>query len=266
MKTAYRKNSRVIVLTDEQLQGLGIVSPVPLGQWNSAIKYQKLNIVRYNGASYIARTSNINVEPTVSPIWQNVWMAVAYDGGSISPDGTYPEMTVGNATNAQSATKATQDGNGNNIVDTYARQNGTYPNMTVGNATNAVKATQDSNGNNIADTYAQKNNLLVAHYITVDLANTFHFVCTLINKSTTSIGSKSALLQALQDIGNQKGVAANGFLFNSQKGGAIFEIVALSSTILRIRTVATPDVGSVQTFDYDTSNNAIGVGDVVISY
>lgn len=99
MKTAYRKNSRVIVLTDEQLQGLGIVSPVPLGQWNSAIKYQKLNIVRYNGASYIARTPNINVEPIVSPIWQNVWMPLSYDGGSVSPDGIYPNMTVGKAQN-----------------------------------------------------------------------------------------------------------------------------------------------------------------------
>ena len=97
MKATYRKNSHVMVLTDDQLKGLGIVSPVPLGQWNSAIKYQKLNIVRYNGASYIARTSNINVEPTVSPIWQNVWMAVAYDGGSISPNGTYSNMTTGQA-------------------------------------------------------------------------------------------------------------------------------------------------------------------------
>ena len=181
-------------------------------------------------------------------------------------NGTYPNMTVGNATNAVNATKATQDGSGNNIVDTYAKQIGTYPNITAGNATNAVKATQDSNGNNIADTYAQKNNLLVAHYITVDLVDTFHFVCTLINKSTTSIGSKSTLLQALQGIGNQKGVAANGFLLHSQKGGGIFEIMALSSTTLRIRTVATPDVGSVHTFDYDIADNAIAVGDVVVSY
>ena len=99
MKSAYSKNARVMVLSDDQLQGLGIVSPVPLGIWNSAIKYQKLNIVRYNGASYIARTPNINVEPTVSPIWYNVWMPLAYDGGSVSPDGIYPNMTVGKAQN-----------------------------------------------------------------------------------------------------------------------------------------------------------------------
>lgn len=35
-------------------------------------------------------------------------------------DGTYPNMTVGNATNADSATKATQDGDGNVINTTYA--------------------------------------------------------------------------------------------------------------------------------------------------
>lgn len=60
----------------------------------------------------------------------------------------------------QQATKAQQDGSGNNIELTYAKQNGTYPNMTVGNATNAdlaaeaTKAAQDGNGNNIASTYA----------------------------------------------------------------------------------------------------------------
>lgn len=94
-------------------------------------------------------------------------------------DGTYPNMTVGNATNADSATKATQDGDGNNIPSTYAKQTGTYPNMTVGNATNvtesingnpitnifendgttvkkATQAIEDENGNNIFGTYLQK--------------------------------------------------------------------------------------------------------------
>ena len=63
------------------------------------------------------------------------------------------------------ATKAIQDGNGDNIANTYAKQSGTYPNMTVGNASNAdtaasaTKATQDGSGNNIAGTYATKTEL-----------------------------------------------------------------------------------------------------------
>ena len=63
-------------------------------------------------------------------------------------NGTYPNMTVGNATNA------TNDGDGNNIASTYATQSaqssglagkantsGTYPDLTVGNSTNATNAT-----------------------------------------------------------------------------------------------------------------------------
>ena len=70
-------------------------------------------------------------------------------------NGSYPNMTVGNATHAtnadnatnavnadnathadsaDSAVKATQDGNGDNIAATYAKQNGTYPNLTAGEA------------------------------------------------------------------------------------------------------------------------------------
>lgn len=70
--------------------------------------------------------------------------------------GTYPNMTVGNATNA---TKATQDASGNVITSTYATKNelssglsgkantsGTYPNLTVGKATNATNIIPDENG------------------------------------------------------------------------------------------------------------------------
>ena len=110
--------------------------------------------------------------------------------GYAQVNGTYPNMTVGNAsnatnaghaetadgaTNADSATKATQDGSGNNIVDTYATKtelnnslatkantSGSYNDLHVGHANSAdsaTKATQDGNGNPIADTYATKTEL-----------------------------------------------------------------------------------------------------------
>ena len=110
--------------------------------------------------------------------------------GYAQVNGTYPSMTVGNAsnatnaghaetadgaTNADSATKATQDGSGNNIVDTYATKtelnnslatkantSGSYNDLYVGHANSAdsaTKATQDGNGNPIADTYATKTEL-----------------------------------------------------------------------------------------------------------
>lgn len=57
--------------------------------------------------------------------------------GAAGTSGNYPNMTVGNATHADSAdsaAKATQDGNGDNIAATYAKQSGSYPNMTAGEA------------------------------------------------------------------------------------------------------------------------------------
>lgn len=58
-------------------------------------------------------------------------------------NGTYAGMTVGNATNAQTATNAQQLGGV--AAANYAQINGTYSGMTVGNATNATNAdTADS--------------------------------------------------------------------------------------------------------------------------
>lgn len=57
--------------------------------------------------------------------------------GAAGTSGNYPNMTVGSATHADSAdsaVKATQDGNGDNIAATYAKQNGTYPNLAAGEA------------------------------------------------------------------------------------------------------------------------------------
>lgn len=99
-------------------QPIGIVTMVPMGNWNTNTPYQKLNTVRYNGATYIAKKQNQGFEPTVTQGWQEVWQVQCYDGGDISPDGTYPEMTVGKATNAESAEN---DGEGNNIAGGQAK-------------------------------------------------------------------------------------------------------------------------------------------------
>ena len=95
------------------------------------------------------------------------------------------EGKLGKDENAVSSTKATQDGSGNNIVNTYAtktelstglggKANASHNHddryyteseidtklsgklSTSGNAVSATKATQDGNGNNIVNTYATK--------------------------------------------------------------------------------------------------------------
>lgn len=75
------------------------------------------------------------------------------------------DNVIDGTTLVQIAQRANQDGNGNSIANSYARTNGNYPNMTVGNASNAdtattaTKATQDGGGNNIENTYATKDEL-----------------------------------------------------------------------------------------------------------
>lgn len=57
-------------------QKLGIVSPVPKGTWSNTMQYDRLNIVRYNGNSYIATEGHKNSAP--SPTNQN-WMLLTQD-------------------------------------------------------------------------------------------------------------------------------------------------------------------------------------------
>ena len=78
-----------------QTQVLGIVSIVPMGDWEPTITYQKLNYVRHGGANYLAKGSSINVEPGEAENWQASWMLTIYDGSNVTPYGTYPYMTVG---------------------------------------------------------------------------------------------------------------------------------------------------------------------------
>lgn len=94
--------------------------------------------------------------------------------GYAQTSGTYPNMSVGNASNAasaQTAVKATQDAAGNDIAASYAKQTGTYPNMSVGTASEAAYADAaasadtagyattakgDASGNDIEATYAKQ--------------------------------------------------------------------------------------------------------------
>lgn len=65
-------------------KSLGIVAPVPKGNWNATTAYNKLNIVRYNKASYIALMQNTNMPPSSNSL---VWMLIAQDGEEGSSSG-----------------------------------------------------------------------------------------------------------------------------------------------------------------------------------
>ena len=87
------------LINEGQAKVLGIVSIVPMDDWNADTQYQKLNLVRHNGATYLAKGGSKNVEPGVTQDWQNSWM-LAYLDGILSPDGTYPNLTAGRVMHA----------------------------------------------------------------------------------------------------------------------------------------------------------------------
>ena len=149
------------------------------GSSESAYRTGNVNITKANiGLGNVDNTSD--EDKPVSTATQTAL------NGKANTSGTYPNLTVGkatnadnatnatNATNAANATKATQDASGNVITSTYATKNeltsglsgkantsGSYPNLTVGkatnadNATNATKAEQDADGNVIDTTYSK---------------------------------------------------------------------------------------------------------------
>lgn len=65
----------------EQTQ-IGIVSPTPMNDWNANATYYLLNIVRHNGAVYIARSASEGIEPGVTTGWDMYWLLLVKDGVS----------------------------------------------------------------------------------------------------------------------------------------------------------------------------------------
>ena len=78
--------------------------------------------------------------------------------GQFDPNGTYPNLTAGEATHAQSADTATSAGHATSADSAANATNAGHANSadSATNATNATSATNDGLGQNIANTYVPK--------------------------------------------------------------------------------------------------------------
>ena len=94
--------------------------------------------------------------------------------GQFDPNGTYPNLTAGEATHAQSADTATSAGHATSADSAANATNAGHANSadSATNATNATSATNDGLGRNIVNTYALKsevgNNDFVTYYTIVN--------------------------------------------------------------------------------------------------
>ena len=160
-------------------------------------------------------------------------------------------IPVGKAVEADNATSAENDGNGDNIANTYAKQNGSYPGMSVGTAVSAADATHatdadnDGDGNNIASTYAKKGGRLIPLLY-------------------TSTGQCIALLPSgtypdVLDMGFINGVASGATLPSGWNMGDFVTITAVNDLNV---TVVNQHNGNI--FGY-TATGKYDVGDYYIS-
>lgn len=92
----------------------GRVAIVPKGEWDSSISYEKLDVVSYNNALYMAKKPSVGQVPADGEYWMLCVQSIDYSEFEKIINGT---TTVG------IADKAINDKNGDGIVDTYAKKN-----------------------------------------------------------------------------------------------------------------------------------------------
>lgn len=88
------KARQTVVQSNTQTKDLGTVSEVPMGVWNADIPYKKLNLVRYNGATYIATQDNQGATPTGS----GIWLLVNKDGRGVTDTAITYQAGISGAT------------------------------------------------------------------------------------------------------------------------------------------------------------------------
>lgn len=162
-------------------------------------------------------------------------------------NGTYAGMTVGNATNAQTATNAQQLGGV--AAANYAQTNGTYSGMTVGNATQAQNAATATDSEKLGGVLADEYALKTGTYSGMTVGN-----ATNATNADTADSATSA-----QDSAKLGGVAASEYA----------QIAQIPSNVIAVESLPTATADSpdfVQTSDgtlyrkKDTANNSVLAG------
>lgn len=64
---------------------LGVIAPVPKGEWDVDTVYEALNIVRLRGALYMAKSQSQGIEPLVATNWNSYWMLLFSQSTSVVP-------------------------------------------------------------------------------------------------------------------------------------------------------------------------------------
>ena len=77
------------------------VSVIPKGEWRSNAYYERLSLVRHQGAAYLAFSPSVGIQPGVSTGWNAYWMLLVKDSDFSDADELYNEaiFAVGSVQN-----------------------------------------------------------------------------------------------------------------------------------------------------------------------
>lgn len=97
---------------DETEVVYGIIGTVPRGEFDPNVKYELLNLVSYDGSSYVAHTDPpLGTLPTNTDYWQisasGTGKATASTPGTVMPDGVTTEVDSNGALSVKTATQST---------------------------------------------------------------------------------------------------------------------------------------------------------------
>lgn len=81
---------------------IGIVAPVPKGNWSPTIMYNYLNIVNHGAFCLMAKKKNVGIEPGVSAGWEDYWMVLV----------DLSDLDIGGVKIPEKTSQLENDGNG----------------------------------------------------------------------------------------------------------------------------------------------------------
>jgi hypothetical protein len=167
-------------------QNLGIVSPVPMGEWSASVAYNPLNIVRSGNSSYIAKSANTNIQPNITAGWESYWMELNEDGevGTQGPQGAQGEGVPTGGLTGQLLEKSSNS----NYATGWIPQN----------QVNAGSAITDAQGNNIPNTYETKQHAQQTYETKTDAASKNTNLQSQITQNSQLISKESKRIDGLE--------------------------------------------------------------------
>lgn len=141
------------------MKNAGRIMPLPRGEYNSAVTYNLLDFVTHDGSSYICKKESMGNTPSENSEYWQLMARKGSSGGAVTgvkgnAETAYRQGNV-NITKDNIGLNNVANERQYSALNPQPSVTGSSGSCT-GNSATATKATQDKNGNDIVNTYATK--------------------------------------------------------------------------------------------------------------